>query len=205
MATSERTGNPKAEVLFKEIKEKSDKQVYTLEFNSTQSHFFLNEMMNDESDKNTSSSKIVSVLMGGSNYYDSQRNISVNEGVQGVLIRDKDPKKNWVITTESKLIDTYKCYKAEYIETYKSRGVNKTKTITAWFAPSLPYSFGPKGYNGLPGLILELVDNSINIKVFAVNIEIKQDSLFIKFPKGESITVDEYMSKTSSGIFYKNK
>lgn len=204
MAASESNGNPTAEILFKEIKEKSNKQVYTLEFNSTQSHFFLDEKMKDESDKNTTSSKILSVLMGGSNYYDSQRNISVNEGIQGILIRDKDPKKEWVITTESKLIDTYKCYKAEYTETYKSKGLNKTKIITAWFAPSLPYPFGPKGYNGLPGLILELTDNSINIKIFADKIEIKQGSLFIKFPKGESITMDEFMSKTSSGKFYKN-
>lgn len=201
---SKSTGNASAEILYKEIKEKSDKYEYTLEFNSIQSHFFLNEMMIDESDKNTSARKILSVLMGGSNYFDSQKSISINEGFQGVLIRDKHPKKNWIITAESKLIDTYKCYKAEYTETYKSKGINKTKIITAWFAPSLPYPFGPKGYNGLPGLILELVDNSTNIKFFANKIEIKSGTLFIKFPEGESITMDEYMSKTSSGRFYKN-
>ena len=28
--------------------------------------------------------------------------------------------------------------------------------VVAWFCPDLPYSFGPNGYCGLPGLILEL-------------------------------------------------
>ncbi|TWI02366.1 GLPGLI family protein [Flavobacterium tiangeerense] len=196
--------NLKAEMLLKEIKEKSEKQEYILEFNANQSHFYLNEMIQDESAINTSSSKIISVLIGGSNYYDKEKNTSINAGMHGIYIKDDNPNKDWVVTTESKLIDDYKCYKAEYTEIYKSRGVNKTKIITAWFAPSLPYPFGPKGYNGLPGLILELEDSNKNIKVFVSKIEIKKDEIFIKFPKSEAISMDEYMSKTSSGVFYKN-
>jgi GLPGLI family protein len=65
-------------------------------------------------------------------------------------------KINWEIVNETKIINQFLCYKAVGVEeTTNSKGVFKTN-ITAWFCPEIPYSFGPSGYGGLPGLIVEL-------------------------------------------------
>lgn len=204
IAEREKKGNVNSQNLMGQIKEKSEKQVYILEFNESQSHFFLDKMLQDDSESNTSY-KILAVLMRGDHYYDKAKNIGLYEETNGVLLKDDNLKKEWTVTSESKLIDNYTCYKAELLESYKSGGVEKTKLITAWFAPSLPYSFGPKGYNGLPGLIVELVDSNLGLSIYVDNIELTNNLKAIKFPKGKVINKEEYFNKISTGRFYKNK
>lgn len=115
--------------------------------------------------------------------------------VDGILIEKTREIYNWKITTETKNIDSYLCYKASCFKSLIGRdGKEKSIQITAWFAPSLPYSFGPKDYNGLPGLILELIENksiyyASNISIFN-DIEIK-----IQFPTGKTISEFEYAKK----------
>ena len=103
-------------------------------------------------------------------------------------------KYNWNITTETKTINGYLCYKAtaHYEEFQKFRNRTLSFDPLVWFAPKLPYPFGPKGMHGLPGLIME---GSINGKTYfyaskiVFNSELK--SPIVK-PKGKSITADEY-------------
>ncbi len=59
----------------------------------------------------------------------------------------------WEITSETKIIKGYLCQKAtaKYDPNFGKEGV-----ITAWFAVSIPFQFGPMGYGGLPGLIIRL-------------------------------------------------
>ena len=61
-----------------------------------------------------------------------------------------------IISTETKKIDNYTCYKAttEYVVT-NPKGTFK-HPVVAWFCPEIPISHGPNGYGGLPGLILEI-------------------------------------------------
>lgn len=93
---------------------------------------------------------------------------------------------DWVITDESKMIENYLCYKA-YI---KSTDTNLSDVV-AWFCPELPYSFGPKGYAGLPGLIVELNDSFsiLGLKKIEFNI-IDDDNVFNL--KGTEITSQDY-------------
>jgi len=87
---------------------------------------------------------------------------------------------NWEITTETKNIDGYKCYKA--ITTYEDM-YNPVKdrklvfTPIVWFTPDIPASFGPKGLDGLPGLVLEA---TINGKKFIYASKIEFDYKKIK-------------------------
>ncbi len=60
----------------------------------------------------------------------------------------------WQITTESKVINGFTCYKAlgkinYFIDRY-------TFAIEAWFCPEIPLPYGPDYYAGLPGLIFEV-------------------------------------------------
>jgi GLPGLI family protein len=63
--------------------------------------------------------------------------------------------------------------------------------IVVWFAPEISFSFGPLGYGGLPGLILELQDD---IFVYKIN-ELKYvESLKIKKPNsGKKVTKKEFL------------
>jgi GLPGLI family protein len=74
----------------------------------------------------------------------------------GNFLEKKVLSKNWVLLNETKLIDNYLCYKA----TTENIVANSVKTfrhpITAWYCPQIPFPYGPLGYGGLPGLILEL-------------------------------------------------
>lgn len=62
------------------------------------------------------------------------------------LVRDTIAQHNWEITEEEKQIGGKTCYKA----------VDLLRKEVAWFCPELPYSTGPRGMGGLPGLIFLL-------------------------------------------------
>jgi GLPGLI family protein len=84
----------------------------------------------------------------------SQRNLSSNEKIY-VKIENQNP---WVLINETKKIGDYKCLKATKVkELIDGRKI----LITSWYASKIPLSFGPKEYNGLPGLILELSDDKV--------------------------------------------
>lgn len=72
--------------------------------------------------------------------------------LEGPLVLTLNEDVKWEVYEETKLIGKYKAIKA----TATRKMGNFVDTIEAWFTPELPYSFGPIGYNGLSGLILEM-------------------------------------------------
>lgn len=106
--------------------------------------------------------------------------------------------QNWKLTNESKIIDGYTCYKAtnEYIV---DNGKIFKHPVIAWFCPQIPISIGPRGYGGLPGLILELQEwNS----VFGVEkIEFSNNVKEIILPQeGKIISEQEYQNKVGAAV-----
>jgi len=79
-------------------------------------------------------------------------------------IQDDGAPINWEISTDSKMIQSFKVYKA----TTEFRG----RKWTAWYSPDLPFPFGPWKLCGLPGLILEASDDSgvFNFSVSSINL-----------------------------------
>ncbi|WP_116126390.1 GLPGLI family protein [Lewinella sp. IMCC34183] len=72
-------------------------------------------------------------------------------------LTDTFDKYQWTQTSATKTVAGYPCRQATYDYTYTDLdGIDKTVHVTAWYAPDLPYPYGPAGYDGLPGLILEL-------------------------------------------------
>lgn len=116
-----------------------------------------------------------------------------NDSIKRIALLNTDPsmvltldeKLQWKITNESKQIGNFTVLKA----TTTRRLGSYLEEIEAWFAPNLPYSFGPLGYNGLPGLILEMYRDNVIFKLK----EIQEKKVEMKFPESsKEMTFEKY-------------
>lgn len=71
--------------------------------------------------------------------------------VMSLLTYNEPVIKNWKLITESKVINTINCKKAEV--TFKGRN------WIAWYSPEIPLPYGPYKFSGLPGLIVKVTDD----------------------------------------------
>lgn len=125
-------------------------------------------------------------LNSKTNYFNFS--FSMNPKKKDYLVTKK-LETNWELHNESKKINNYLCYKATQEITIKNTKGEFKHIATAWYCPEIPYSFGPFGYGGLPGLIFELHDKftSFGLK----NLYLKNDSSKIELPKeGKLIEYD---------------
>jgi GLPGLI family protein len=99
---------------------------------------------------------------------------------------------NWNITNETKKINNYTCYKA----TAKYKIINPKGVfyhpVIAWFCPEIPLQHGPRGFGGLPGLILELQYREI---VFGATLIEKTNQPVVVDLNEEIISQSEYDKK----------
>lgn len=79
------------------------------------------------------------------------------------LIEEEAPKIEWKISKEITNFSGIKCQKA----TTRFKGRN----WSVWFAPDLPFQSGPWKLNGLPGLIIEAIDETQSIKFLFAGME----------------------------------
>ena len=122
---------------------------------------------------------------GGPVYKDlaSKKSLQSTEFMGKKFLVSNDPDKiKWVMEKEQKMIGNYLCFKAtakvpkpktmtsvwrnteKQNDSIKDSTINELEeeylTITAWYTPQIPVSHGPAQYGGLPGLILELTNDS---------------------------------------------
>jgi GLPGLI family protein len=173
------------------------KQLYQLNFNQTIVNFFLPETLSRENGSDFHNT-LAKILVSQYDYYiDHPNKIILELSSDGTIIKKELIKLPWNITSEGKMIDQYQCYKATYTFEYLARNQKmKTRVITAWFAPSLPYPYGPKDYYGLPGLILELTEGDITFLVS--KIELFDSEVEIKLPNGKRIDENTYLKKINN-------
>jgi GLPGLI family protein len=107
------------------------------------------------------------------------------------LIKDTLKSQKWKLVNETKKIGNYNCYKATFKENYetatiteagKIEHVTKEREVVAWYTPEIPTANGPKNYNGLPGLILEVKDGDYTLLCSKLVINPKE-KIEIKIPK----------------------
>ena len=126
---------------------------FSLLFNQYESLFYVNESIENE---NIIFAKAFS---SGNNKYSTtigsnKKTRFINNHFGKFIITYDDENTLWQLENESKLINNFLCYKATSEEiVINSKGTFK-HPIVAWYCPSIPFNFGPKGFVGLPGLIL---------------------------------------------------
>jgi GLPGLI family protein len=186
---------------YSEMSKKAGTFSYVLYFSGSKTSFQKENKLNSrESEQDRMISDLASVMFTTQyNYYFDFKNKYMLSEIEGTIIKDTVKPINWLINSESKLIDGIMCFQALSQVVYLGRD-NKTKfkKIVAWFAPSLPYSYGPKSAFGLPGLVLEFTEDE---KTFiASKIELFEKEIQIDFPKGKTVTKEEYDKKLESSM-----
>jgi len=173
-----------ADELIKEVIKIAEKFNYILVYNKKESFFKLEEFVED-----TYKTKIAKVLIETNFYQNKKENLILHQfEVFGdeFLVHQPLKDSNWEITSIKKKIGKYTCYKA--INTCKS--CNKKNIIEVWFTPDIPVPFGPIGYGGLPGLVVEVKMKSLTLRLASIS---KDTKYKIKRPsKGKYVTLQEY-------------
>ncbi len=147
---------------------------------------------------------------------DQYKSISDNKLIQSqefygkrFLVKDDLYKINWTLSSETKQIGNYTCFKAKAFVPYeelkwfdfswsdlntsnKEEQEEKMIVVEAWYTPTIPIAQGPAEYWGLPGLILEVSAQNTTLLCTEIVID-KQNNLEVSPPeKGKIITKKEY-------------
>lgn len=155
-----------------------------------------------ESSKDKTELKGNDMFIGGKRidtyYYTNKQNKQIisYESSKGkpMAISEVIPKLDWTLShTETKKINNYICNKA----TLDFRG----RTYTAWYTKEIPSFFGPWKFSGLPGLILEVKDNTNTYHWIASKIKTKNiPNLTIPYKDAEKVTLIEFIELRAENL-----
>ena len=177
---------------FNEIlKKNSNLFEYNLIFKNNESYY------KRENNLESEASKFAIILTGGKNeyYQDLLKKTKIrklNAYGEEFNIVSNLVEQEWILINEKKEIEGFICYKAKSFKVIKNSRGTFRKEVIAWYAPKLPYNFGPKGYGGLPGLILELTEDKLKYYVTKVILNPNKKVEINKPSKGKLVTVDEF-------------
>ena len=214
--------------LQKQLKAQLMKQfqkTYTLNFDKSTSTYKQNEELS--SPQASTNGMQIKIMGNGGGTDVLYKNINEKRFVDKTeisgkrfLIKDNLEKYDWEMTSETKNIGNYTCYKAtkKREETRSSFSMTdgekeetkKTVTIetVAWYTPQIPVSNGPGMFWGLPGLILEIQDGKKTIVCTEIVIN-PSEKINIKEPsKGKKVSqkkFDQIMDKHSKEMMERFK
>lgn len=148
------------------------------------------------------------------------KNVKTNSLIQNqefygkqFIVKDKLQPIEWIMTTESKQIGKYACFKATasiptsdlnwYNFSWNDSSNNTTNkeanegevnltNIVAWYTPQIPVSHGPLEYWGLPGLILEVNVGNTTLLCSKIIMNPKEKSKIEAPEKGKVVAKMEY-------------
>lgn len=179
---------------------------YELKFNGSEATFEVIEPLEFENKM-----ILVMAITAGSGYGIRYTNLTTKESLhqkniygEQFLVSNSLDSIAWKLTNESKQISGYTCYKAVTSKTVVGMKEVFSRSVIAWYAPSIPVNFGPIGYAGLPGLILELKFNVYTY--YMTKIELGKKVNLKKPTKGRKITALEFenLEKELSGQARRN-
>ncbi|MBN1252174.1 MAG: GLPGLI family protein [Bacteroidales bacterium] len=175
---------------YKNLTENMKDVEYELIFNKNESFFKAVEKL----EMNNNYNLAVIWEEGGALVYTNRKEIikQKEEEDKLYLIYSCVEDYNWKLEKETKQIGKYLCYKATTIKKMKNSKGEFKKLVEAWYAPEIPFSFGPAGYVGLPGLILELKIADITLFLTKLEFNPKKKVSIKKLEKGKRISEEDY-------------
>lgn len=165
---------------------------FTLSYTNNEAIFKMDNVLIDQKERGK---KLAFIIANGYDkfYYNKTTDsIVMQTEVYGATFRvfTNISDTEWKISNERKQIDGFLCYKATTsYETVNDVGTFNKK-VTAWFAPEIPVPFGPAGFAGLPGLIVELQDDKILYFLLKINSTAKGIKIE-SFKKGKIVTKNQ--------------
>jgi GLPGLI family protein len=196
---------------IRERMQKMNQKTFILEFDKYNSTYKQKATLKAPTVK-AGGAKMVVMSLGGSGsndvYYKNihKKRFSNQTEIMGkrFLVKDSLPEQKWKISSETKNIGTYTCYKASYSREIENKNISfkdgetveeVTKEIevtTAWFTMQVPVSNGPGNYQGLPGLILEVNDGRKIIVCTEIILNPSEKNIIIEPKKGKIVTQKKF-------------
>lgn len=191
---------------MQQLTNESHRQTYTLKFTKNESHYKREEKLTKPNFLELKGAMVVVHPPSLNIYYKNFDNNSYTRQVEiedkKFLIKDSIPNQEWQLTSETKNIGNYTCYKAVLKDSVIEMKTNedglleenvKNMTITAWYTPQIPVSNGPREFGGLPGLILEINDGELTLICSKIVMNPEKRFKIKKPRKGKVITNAKYL------------
>jgi len=122
-----------------------------------------------------------------------------------LLIDISSENQEWNLVNETKKIGRFNCSKATKIRTTRNSAGTFKKPVVAWYTTDLLFPYGPIGYVGLPGLIVELTYEHCTYFLKSIDLKPKDTYKIEKPDKGKKVTLEEFYdidSKAAQNGFY---
>lgn len=191
--------------------QKMNQKTFILEFDKTTSTYKEDVKLEAPKPQIGGGSVMVMSIGGsgnGSIYYKNtqEKRFSNQTEIMGkvFLVKDSLPNYEWELSTETKNIGEYTCYKASFTREVEntsmsfmngeSKEVTKKEmiTTTAWYTLQVPVNNGPDDYQGLPGLILEINDGKKMIVCTEIVLNTSGVTTIQEPTKGKVVSQDKY-------------
>ncbi len=110
---------------------------------------------------------------------------------QEAYVKDTMAHRRWQVTESKRIIAGYECRKAVWQK-------NDSTRLYAWFCLEIEPTFGPEGFDGLPGMILGLATEDGGVIYFAKSVEVMnppKEQLEIELKKKKVFSMPELKAK----------
>lgn len=178
--------------LTSKLEEDSKYITFTLDFDKNFTLFSLNENLSTSKNLAVSFTKarkpILSDLIKRKYYQSTPHSVLFLENEFTI---EYDFFK-WNLTDESKIIENKTVLKAEGILTVLINNEVINQKVIAWYCPEIPINVGPRGANGLPGLIYVLEDRYGAFIIKNINLTEKQPNYYKNLLDNEIISESDF-------------
>jgi GLPGLI family protein len=167
---------------------------YKLAFNNTEAIYIeVKALAINESPVIEAFVKGLSEFYGEVYFNQLKKSLIIKKEFSGSTFLIEKNQINWVLAKDTIKIDDYVCYKPTTTRIIENSEGRHKLEITAWYAPEISLPYGPDGYGGLPGLILQLNNNGTITAL--KKLEFFNEAVDINFSlKGKRVTEDEFNS-----------